>query len=124
MAGHQAAAGILKTALGSRSCRLTEQDCINLIKQGLDSREALLDARDKSLEAILAHRGAVDAVLAWQAESKHKEHLGSGSACYESFYMSPILPSLHTLLSFQRLFLACVHFFYFSVFLLCCLASN
>ena len=77
MAGHQAAAGTLKATLGSRSTRLTEQDYINLIEQGFDSPEALLDARDKSLEAILVRRGAVDAVLAWQAESKPKQHLGT-----------------------------------------------
>ena len=76
MAGHQAAAGTLKVALPSRSARLTEQDYINLIEQGFESPEALLDARDKSLEAILVCRGAVDAVLAWQAESKPKQHLG------------------------------------------------
>ena len=68
MAGHQAAAGTLKATLGSRSARLTEQDYVNLVEQGFDSPEALLDARDKSLEAILARQGAVDAVLAWQAE--------------------------------------------------------
>ena len=76
MAGHQAAAGTLKATLGSRSARLTEQDYLNLVEQGFDSPEALLDARDKSLEAILVRRGAVDAVLAWQAESKPKQHLG------------------------------------------------
>ena len=53
MAGRQAAAGTLKATLGSRSTRLTEQDYIDLIEQGFDSPEALLDARDKSLEAIL-----------------------------------------------------------------------
>lgn len=76
MAGHQAAAGTLKTTLGLRSARLTEQDYSNLIEQGFDSTEALLDARDKSLEAILVRHGAVDAVLAWQAESKAKQYLG------------------------------------------------
>ena len=76
MAGHQAAAGILTATLGSRSARLTEQDYTNLIEQGFDCPEALLDARDKSLEAILVRQGAVDAVLAWQAESKPKQHLG------------------------------------------------
>ena len=61
-----------------RSACLTEQDYVNLVKQGFDSPEALLDARDKSLEAIniLVRQGAVDAVLAWQAESKPKQHLG------------------------------------------------
>ena len=78
MAGHEAAAGTLKATLGSRSTRLTEQDYSNLIEQGFDSPEVSLDARDKSLEAILdnVRRGAVDAVLAWQAESKPKPHLG------------------------------------------------
>ncbi len=70
MADHQAAVGTLKAALGLRSARLTEQDYSNLIEQGFDSPEALLDAQDKSLEAILVRRGAVDAVLAWQADSK------------------------------------------------------
>ncbi len=70
MADHQAAVGTLKAALGSRAARLTEQDYSNLVEQGFDSPEALLDARDKSLEAMLVRRGAVDAVLAWQAESK------------------------------------------------------
>ncbi len=76
MAGRQDAADRLKTTLGSRSARLTEQEYIKLIVEGYDSPEALLDARDKSLEAILARQGAVDAVLAWQAESKPKQHLG------------------------------------------------
>ena len=76
MAGHQVAAGALKSSLGSRSERLTETDYVNLIEQGFDSPEALLDARDKSLEAILVRKGAVDAVLAWQAESKPQQHLG------------------------------------------------
>lgn len=76
MAGHQVAAGPLKATLGSRSERLTEKDYVSLIEQGFDSPEALLDARDKSLEAILVHKGAVDAVLAWQAESKPQQHLG------------------------------------------------
>ena len=67
MADHQAAVG---TSIGSRSARLTEQDYSNLIEQGFDSPEALLDAQGKSLEAILVRLGAVDAVLAWQAESK------------------------------------------------------
>ena len=70
MTDHQAAAGILKAALGSRSARLTEQDYRNLIEQGFDSPEALLDARDKTLEASLTRPVAVDAVLAWQAENK------------------------------------------------------
>ena len=76
MAGHQVAAGALKATLGSRSERLTEKDYVSLIDQGFDSPEALLDARDKSLEAILVRKGAVDAVLAWQAESKPQQHLG------------------------------------------------
>ena len=76
MAGHQAAAGALKASLGSRSERLTEKDYIHLIEQGFNSPEALLDARDKSLEDVLVRKGAVDAVLAWQAESKPKQHLG------------------------------------------------
>ena len=76
MAGNQAAAGTLKATLGSRSAHLTEQDYSNLIEQGLNSPEALLGARDKSFEAILVRRGAVDAVLAWQAESKPKRSLG------------------------------------------------
>ena len=76
MAGHQAAAGALKATLGSRSARLTEQDYTDLIEQGFDSPQALLDARDKSLEAILVRKGAVEAMLAWQAESKPKQHLG------------------------------------------------
>ena len=76
MAGHQVAAGALKSSLASRSERLTETDYVNLIEQGFDSPEALLDAWDKSLEAILVRKGAVDAVLAWQAESKSQQHLG------------------------------------------------
>ena len=66
----QAAADTLKAALGSRSARLTEQDYRNLIEQGFDSPEALLDARDKTLEASLTRPVAVDTVLAWQAENK------------------------------------------------------
>ncbi len=50
MAGHQAAADTLKDTLGLRSARLTEQDYINLIKEGFDSPPALLDALDKRLE--------------------------------------------------------------------------
>ena len=76
MAAHQAAADTLKATLGSRPTRLTDQDYINLIKQGFDPQEALLDARDTSLEDILVRHGAVDAVLAWQAESKPKQQLG------------------------------------------------
>ena len=76
MAGHQDAADTLKTTLGLRSARLTEQHYTALIEQGFDSPEALLDAQDKSLEAILVRRGAVDAVQAWQAENKPKQHLG------------------------------------------------
>ena len=68
--------GTLKAALRSRSACLTEQDYVNLFEQGFDSPEALLDARDKSLEAILVRQGAVDAVLVWQAESKPKQQLG------------------------------------------------
>ena len=70
MTDHQAAADTLKAALGSRSARLTEQDYRNLIEQGFDSPEALLDARDKTLEASLTRPVAVDTVLAWQAENK------------------------------------------------------
>lgn len=70
MTGHEAALGTLKAILGSRATCLAEQDYINLIAQGFNSPEALLDARDKSLEGILARQGAVDAVLAWQAENK------------------------------------------------------
>lgn len=100
MAGHQAAAGILKATLGSRSARLTEQDYINLIEQGFDCPEALLDARDKSLEAILVRQGAVDAVLAWQADSKPKQHLGE-TAPESSRVLTAVLESmderLHTI---------------------------
>ncbi|KAL3140063.1 hypothetical protein ABBQ38_004343 [Trebouxia sp. C0009 RCD-2024] len=70
MTDHQAAADTLKAALGSRSARLTEQDYRNLIEQGFDSLEALLDAREKTLEASLTRPVAVDSVLAWQAENK------------------------------------------------------
>ncbi len=66
MAGQQDAAGALKATLGSRAACLTEQDYMNLIKRGFNTPEALLDARDKSLENILSCEGAVDAVLAWQ----------------------------------------------------------
>ena len=76
MAGHQAAAATLEATLGSRSARLTEQEYINLIEQGLNSPKALLDARERSLEAILVCQGAVDAMLASQAESKSRQHLG------------------------------------------------
>lgn len=72
MTDHQAAADTLKAALGSRAARLTEQDYRNLTEQGFDSPEALLDARDKTLEASLTRPVAVDAVLAWQAENKPK----------------------------------------------------
>ncbi|KAL3156272.1 hypothetical protein ABBQ32_012545 [Trebouxia sp. C0010 RCD-2024] len=82
MTDRQAAADTLKAALGSRSARLTEQDYRNLIEQGFDSPEALLDARDKTLEASLTRPVAVDTVLAWQAENKPSsadasiQHLG------------------------------------------------
>ena len=66
MAAHQAAAGRLKATLGSWSARLTEQDYVNLVKQGFDSPEALLDAQDKSLGDIFVCQGVVDAVLASQ----------------------------------------------------------
>lgn len=46
---------------------------MDLIEPGFNSPESLLDARDKNLEAILVRRGAVYAVLAWQAESKPKQ---------------------------------------------------
>lgn len=88
MAGHQVAAGALKAALDLRSERLTEKDYVNLIEQGFDTPEALLDARDKSLEAILGCKGAVDAVLAWQAESKPQQHLGRWQCCHESLSLS------------------------------------
>ena len=65
-----------EATLGSRSERLTEQDHIHLIEQGFDNSEALLNALDESLEDNLVRKGAVDAVLAWQAESKPKQHLG------------------------------------------------
>ena len=70
------AADTLRAALGSQSTRLTEQNFIDLAKQGFYSPEALLGAQEKSLDAILVRRGVVDAVLAWQAESKPQQHLG------------------------------------------------
>ena len=70
MTDHQTAAGTLRAALGLRSARLTEQDYQNLIEQGFDSPETLLDARDKTLEASLTRPVAVHTVLAWQAENK------------------------------------------------------
>ena len=91
MAGHQAAAGTLKATLGSRAACLTEQDYVNLVEQGFDSPEALLDARDKSLEAILARQGAVDAVLAWQAERKPAQLSGKSSSQVHNMLLSNIM---------------------------------
>lgn len=76
MAGHQAAAAALKAALGLRSACLTEQEYVNLINKGYNTPEILLDAREKSLEAILVREVAVDSVLAWQTESKQKQRVG------------------------------------------------
>ena len=76
MAGYQAAVSILRVTLGLRSTRLTEQHYIDLIEQGFDTPEALLDASNESLDDILVRRGAVDAVRAWQAEKKPKQQLG------------------------------------------------
>ena len=70
MANLQDAAAELRSALGSRSTRLTGEEYSGLIKAGFDSQEALLDAREKSLAAIPLHVAAVDAVLAWQTERK------------------------------------------------------
>ena len=95
MIDHQAAGDTLKAALGSRSARLTEQDYRNLIEQGFDSPETLLDARDKTLEASLARPVAVDTVLAWQAEnkpsSKWQRSPGNVCVCANAFpvFMTP-----------------------------------
>ena len=70
MTNLQDTAADLRSALGSRSTRLTEEEYSGLIKAGFDSPEALLDAREKSLAAIPLRVAAVDAVLAWQTERK------------------------------------------------------
>lgn len=76
MASHQAAVGKLKAALGSRAACLTEENYADLVKEGYDSPEVLLDAQPESLERILVHHGAVAAVRAWQKESKPEQHRG------------------------------------------------
>ncbi len=70
MAGMQKAAADLKSALGSRSARLTEQEYSGLIENGFGSPEALQDAGEEILVSIPLRRAAVDAVLAWQQERK------------------------------------------------------
>ena len=52
MANLQDAAADLRSAVGSRSTRLTEEEYLGLIKAGFDTPEALLDAQEKSLAAI------------------------------------------------------------------------
>lgn len=76
MASHQAAVGKLKAALGSWAACLTEETYADLVKEGYDSPEVLLDAQPESLERILLHHGAVAAVRAWQEESKPEQHHG------------------------------------------------
>ena len=60
----------LQQALGNRAGRLQEAQYDALIVAQYDTPEALLDASEVRLEKVLQAPGAVDAVLAWQKETK------------------------------------------------------